>query len=207
MKAVLAITALFSALVSASPIIERALTVEENELFSRSSCPQGGDLPKGYLAPSRMLPISQSLPNTHFPDTIQPLTTPKDFCTIFNIPVPPSAVGKNCSLEFLFPKLGQTFSPYLFNGPGHFTFHPYAVGFGGNDTTTFNSQPAPFQFPIPPQSFTPGHAYVIDNNPCGIPPSNTDTIVSGAFCSDDTTLSYLQSANLGCPIGFYLLLL
>ena len=210
MKAVLAISALFGALVSALPntiLSERALTVEENELLTRSSCPSGGDLPKGFLAPTRMLPISQKFPNTHFPDTSFPIVTPNEFCTIFNIEVPPSAFGKNCSLEFLFPSHPKTLAPYVFSGPGHFTFHPYAVGAGGNDKTTFNNQPPPFQFPIPPQTFTPGHAYVIDNNPCGIPQSNTNTIVSGAFCSDDTSLTFLQNSNLGCPIGFYLLLL
>lgn len=210
MKSVLAIFTLFGTLVSGLPsaaLPERALTTEENELFSRTTCPTGGKLPKGFLAPSRMMPISQKSPNTHFPDTLFPIITPNDFCTVFNLKVPPSAVGKNCSLEFLFPSHSQTFSPYAVSGPGHFTFHPYAIGAGGNDKTTYNNQPAPFQFPIPPQTFTPGHAYVIDNNPCGIPPTNTDTIVSGAFCSDDTTLTYLQNSNLGCAIGFYLLIL
>jgi hypothetical protein len=210
MKAAFALSALFSVVATALPgsiISERALTVEENQLLTRATCPQGGTLPKGFLAPTRMIPISQNLPNLHFPDTSLPITTPNDFCTIFNLEVPPSALGKNCSLEFLFPNHPQTLSPYVFSGPGHFTFHPYAIGFGGNDSTTFADQPPPFQFPIPPQTFTPGHAYVIDNNPCGIPQTTKSTTVSGAFCSPDTSLSYLQGSNFGCPIGFYLLIL
>jgi len=183
-------------------ISSRPLTIEE-----RSSCPKGGDLPKGALQPTLMVPISKNLPDVAFGPTWNPIVTPNDFCTIFNLVIPSSGFNKTCTLEFLFPSHGQTFSPYIYNGAGHFTFTGYAFFSGATPETTYNNQPPPGPSPpSPPAVLAPGNAYVINAGPCFIPEGEASMEVSGALCSPDTDLVYLQTENMGCPIGFYVVI-
>jgi hypothetical protein len=112
-------------------------------------------------------------------------------------------VGKDCTLEFLFPALGQTHTPYVYIGPGHFTFTGYAIGSGATEKTTYNDQPpAGPSPPTPPSVLEPGHAYTINVGSCGIQPGMSSMEVSGKLCSNDTTFSYYQNDN-ECPIGFF----
>lgn len=167
------------------------------------SCPPGGTLPYSHLNPTLMVPIAASAPKHAFGGTKTPLITPNDFCTIFDLSIPPSGVGKTCTLEFLFPALGQTHTPYVYIGPGHFTFTGYAIGSGATEKTTYDDQPpAGPSPPTPPSVMEPGHAYTINVGSCGIQPGVNSLEVSGKLCSNDTTFIYYQNDN-ECPIGFF----
>jgi hypothetical protein len=151
-----------------------------------------------------MVPISKDFPDIPFGSTRTPLITPNDFCTIFNLVIPPSAAGKTCTLEFLFPSHTETRAPYVYFGPGHFTFTGYAFGSGATSQTTYaNQPPAGPNPPNPPAVLSPGNAYVINVGPCGVQADQTGGLeVSGALCSPDTTFSFLES-EMECPIGFF----
>jgi hypothetical protein len=187
---------------AATPIAEPLSIVGSRAL---DSCPSGGTLPPGYLSPTLMVPISKKLPDIAFGGTKVPIITPNDFCTIFNLVVPPSAAGKTCTLEFLFPDYTETLAPYVYYGAGHFIFTGYAFGSGATEQTTYNnpppSGPSP---PSPPAVLSPGNAYIINVGGCAVTADMTEGLeVSGALCSTDTTFSFLESDDLACPIGFY----
>ena len=188
-------------LASATPIAEPLSIISSRKL---ESCPQGGTLPSNYLSPTLMVPYSKNLPNVAFGGTKTPLITPNDFCTIFNLVVPPSAAGKTCTLEFLFPSHSQTMAPYLYFGGGHFTFTGYAFGSGATSKTTYNNQPpAGPSPPQPPAVLSPGNAYIINVGGCAVTADMTEGLeVSGALCSTDTYFSFLESSST-CPIGFF----
>ena len=159
MKATLSLLAVLLSSAIATPLSMPLEVISERKL---DSCPQGGTLPAGALKPTLMVPVSARFPNIPFGSTKTPLITPNDFCTIFNLEIPPSAVGKTCTLEFLFPSHAQTPSPYFYNGPGHFTFTGYAFGSGATLKTTYAHQPpAGPSPPSPPAVLAPGHAYII----------------------------------------------
>jgi len=181
--------------------------VSSHPLEARHKCHKSGELPPGYLAPTLMVPISKDLPDVAFGPTQFPLISPNDFCTIFNLEIPSSGYNQNCTLEFLFPDHKATYAPYVYNGPGHFTFTGYAFNSGATDKTTYNKQPpAGPSPPSPPSVLSPGHGYVINAGPCFIPEGQESMEVSGALCSTDTYFSYLQTADDGCPIGFYVII-
>jgi len=208
MKAVAALSGfLFSALSCAIAVPDGAVPLEvvsSRPLEARDICPAGGTLPPGYLAPTLMVPISKDLPDFEFGSTLTPTITPNDFCTIFNLEIPSSAYGKNCKLEFLFPNHLETLAPYVYDGPGHFTFTGYAFNSGATEETTYNKQPPPGPSPpSPPAILAPGNAYTINDGPCSIPEGQASMEVSGALCSPDTHFVFTQSADLGCPIGFF----
>jgi len=211
MKTLAVVSALFS-LATALAIPEGATPLEiissrELSIEERSNCPSGGTLPKGALQPTLMVPISKNLPNVAFGGTYTPIVTPNDFCTIFNLEIPSSGFNKTCTLEFLFPSHGETFSPFLYNGGGHFTFTGYAFNSGATEKTTYNNQPPPGPSPpSPPAVLAPGNAYVINAGPCFIPEGQASMEVSGALCSPDTDLAYFQTESAGCPIGFYVVI-
>jgi hypothetical protein len=150
-----------------------------------------------------MVLVSATFPNIPFGSTQTPTITPNDFCTIFNLEIPPSAVNKTCTLEFLFPSHTQTLTPYVYIGDGHFTFTGYAFGTGATEQTTYNNQPPPGPSPpSPPAVLSPGNAYIINVGGCGIQTGMSGLEVSGMLCSSDTTFEYSQSEEC-CPIGFY----
>ncbi|KUJ10965.1 uncharacterized protein LY89DRAFT_253129 [Mollisia scopiformis] len=121
------------------------------------TCPPNGTLPKDFISPSLIVPVSAKLPNVAFGPTNFPIITPNDFCSIFNQIIPPSAVNKTCTLEFLFPSHSQTLAPYAYSGGGHFTFTGYAFGSGATPQTTYNHQPpAGPSPPQPPAVLKPG---------------------------------------------------
>ena len=199
MKSLLYFLALLSS-TAATPVAHPLEVISER---TYNSCPQGGTLPPGSLSPTLMVPVSARFPNVPFGSTKTPLITPNDFCTIFNLEIPPSAVGKTCTLEFLFPSHTQTLTPYLYTGGGHFSFTGYAFGSGATEETTYAHQPpAGPSPPSPPAVLSPGHAYVINVGGCAIQTGMSGLEVSGMLCSDDTTFGYLQSDH-ECPIGFY----
>ncbi|KAH8648280.1 ubiquitin 3 binding protein But2 C-terminal domain-containing protein [Tricladium varicosporioides] len=171
------------------------------------TCPANGNLPAtGYLSPTLMVPISASSPNIAFGSTQNPIITPNDFCTIFNLVIPGSAVGKKCTLEFLFPSPKQTKSPADYNGPGHFTFTGYAFDSGATLKTTYNNQPPPGPSPPqPPAVLSPGNAYIINVGDCGIQRGQKSMTVSGKLCSTDTTFVFRQSSDV-CPLGFFVVI-
>jgi hypothetical protein len=187
---------------AANPITTQPLSVISSR--SLESCPEGGTLPPGYLAPTLMVPISECLPNVAFGGTQAPIITPNDFCTIFNLVIPPSAAGKTCTLEFLFPSHTETLAPYIYAGPGHFTFTGYAFGSGATSQTTYaNQPPAGPSPPTPPAVLSPGNAYVINVGGCAVEEGMTAGLeVSGALCSSDTTF-WFQESQAQCPIGFF----
>lgn len=193
-------------IISSRPLDARDLSrLNERTL---GQCPSAPGVLPPTLSPTLMVPISKKLPNIPFGGTQTPNITPNDFCTIFNLEIPATAVGKTCTLEFLFPNHEETLAPYVYQGGGHFTFTGYAYGSGASAQTTYNKQPpAGPNPPSPPAVLAPGNAYLINAGPCGIQPGQTQSVtVSGALCSPDTTLTYLQSKDLGCPIGFYVAL-
>lgn len=203
MKLILSILTALVACTAASPV--HPLTVVSSRRLGRKPCPKGGTLPLNYIAPTLMVPVSANLPDIAFGSTKTPLITPNNFCTIFNLVIPPSAPGDTCTLEFLFPDYEETSSPYVYHGGGHFTFTGYAFGSGATEETTYNHQPPPGPSPPqPPAVMSPGNAYIVNVGGCGAePPSSLE--VSGMLCSPDTVFSYLQTEGdeLGCPIGFF----
>lgn len=108
-------------------------------------CPVNGTLPEegSYVSTSAFYEISAKKPNKHYPPSLTAKVTPGDLCFITNLELPTTAVGKTCTLKFLFPTKEQAKQWYKFSGPGHFTFTGYATGVGADDTTTYNNQPAP----------------------------------------------------------------
>jgi hypothetical protein len=117
--------------IAASPL-QRLSIISSRQL---EACPPNGNLPQNYLSPTLMVPVSRNFPDVAFGSTRVPKMTPNDFCTIFNLVIPPSAMGATCTLEFLFPSFGETLSPYFYNGGGHFTFTGYAFGTESSHTT------------------------------------------------------------------------
>jgi hypothetical protein len=203
MQVILSILAVLVTSTAASPV--RPLTVVSSRHLGRESCPKSGKLPPNYVAPTLMVPVSANLPDVAFGSTKRPLITPNNFCTIFNLVIPPSAPGDTCTLEFLFPDYEETSSPYLYQGGGHFTFTGYAFGSGATKETTYNHQPPPGPSPPhPPAVLSPGNAYIFNVGGCGAEPPNS-LEVSGMLCSPDTAFSYVQTEGdeLGCPIGFF----
>lgn len=176
------------------------------------SCPKNGNLPKNYVKPSLVVNVSKKHPNAAYGSTKVPSVTPNDFCTIFNLELPPSAYDKMCNLVFLFPNHWQTVNPYIYktkrHGGGHFQFIGYNVTSGATEETTYNHQPEPGPSPPnPPPTMSPGHAYVINSAPCGFPPGLKEPVlVSGMLCSPDTTFEFFQS-DKKCPLGFFVELL
>ncbi|KAF2085964.1 hypothetical protein K490DRAFT_45570 [Saccharata proteae CBS 121410] len=177
-----------------------------------ATCPSNGYLPPNAstISPSLIVPISARSPNTALGPTTNPLITPSDICTIFNLPLPPTAANKTCSLRFLFPTqdqllLSPSTSTYAYTGPGHFTFTGYAIGAGAEANTTYAHQPAAGPNPpSPPSVLSPGNAYVINESPCGTSGVG-ETVVSGALCSNDTYFEFRQDAE-ACAIGFFVVL-
>jgi Ubiquitin 3 binding protein But2 C-terminal domain len=156
------------------------------------------------ISPSLMVPVSKNLPNTKFGSTNTPITTPGDFCTVFNLELDQRAVGKTCNLIFDLPNHSQTHSPYLYMGGGHFSFTGYAIRVGATVATTYKNQPAPGPNPsTPPPVMQPGNSYVINSAPCSVPAGIPPVTVSGMLCSPDTDFIFYQSAST-CPIGFML---
>jgi hypothetical protein len=158
------------------------------------------------LSPSGIFQVSQRLPNHAYGNSPVAVVTPNDFCTIFNLAVPAAKQGKTCTLEFLFPEADGTTNPYVFQGPGHFTFTGFAHGSGANEQTTWNQLPvAGPSTPLVTTEITPGAVYTINVGQCqesaGL--SGSDVSVSGMLCSKDTSLQFTQSTADGCPIGFF----
>jgi hypothetical protein len=201
MKSIIAIIALLGSSL-ASPMAMPLEVIGERDLHHPHSCPSGGTLSpgSGYLSPTLMVPVSAKSPKVRFGSTQVPIITPNDFCTIFNLEIPPTAVGKTCTLEFLFPDHEET-SPYFYTGKGHFTFTGYENGSGATLNTTYHEQPNQGPSP-PPTVLRPGHRYIIHPGSCAITTGMSGLEVSGMLCSSDTTFAYLQSSQK-CPIGFY----
>ncbi|OLN85354.1 hypothetical protein CCHL11_09876 [Colletotrichum chlorophyti] len=185
-----------------------------NSKSGRGTCPANaaqpdGTLGKSYVNTSLLVPIAKSLPNVPFPATKWAQVTPNDVCTIFNLDLPVAQTqGKVCNLVFDFPSYEQAPGKFLFLGPGSFKFTGYAIGAGAvAGQTTYNKQPAPGPSPPnPPPTMTPGHSYIINSAPCGIPSTVPGSVtVSGSLCSPDTFFSFYQS-NDGCPLGFFVVL-
>lgn len=175
------------------------------------SCPKNGNLPKNYVKPSLVVNVSKKHPNKAYGPTDFPSVTANDFCTIFNLELPPSAYDKMCNLVFLFPDHLQTVNPYIYStgkDGGHFQFIGYNVTSGATPKTTYNHQPEPGPSPPnPPPTMFPGHAYVVNSAPCGFPAGLTEPVlVSGMLCSPDTTFEFYQSETK-CPLGFFVELL
>ncbi|KAE8445344.1 hypothetical protein EG329_013466 [Mollisiaceae sp. DMI_Dod_QoI] len=167
MKTIIIFTSLLLSLIAATPTAMPLEVVSERHW--NPSCPPNGTLPANHISPSLIVPVSSNLPDVAFGPTSFPLITPNDFCSIFNLVVPPSGVGKTCTLEFLFPSHSQTFAPFVYSGGGHFTFTGYAFGSGATPQTTYNQQPpAGPSPPQPPAVLQPGNAYTINVGGCAI---------------------------------------
>ncbi|KAK1968489.1 hypothetical protein LY78DRAFT_745760 [Colletotrichum sublineola] len=180
----------------------------------KPTCPTNAAQPDGslgssFVSTSLLVPISKNLPKFAFPATKWAFVTPNDVCTVFNLDLPVAKTqGKVCNLVFDFPSMENALGKFVFFGKGSFTFTGYAIGAGAvAGQTTYNKQPAPGPSPPnPPPIMTPGHSYIINSAPCGIPPNIPGTVtVSGSLCSPDTTFSFYQS-NDGCPLGFFVVL-
>lgn len=137
----------------------------------------------------------------HYPSSYSPIITPNDICTIFNLWIPPSAAGKTCALEFIFPEFDQLeTSSFTYTGGGHFTFAGY-VGYGATDMTTYNNQPARGNpmYDVPEQVMTPGHRYALNKvypGSCMITKGMPALEIGGKLCSNDTSFTYFQDSGV-----------
>ncbi|KAF6821421.1 hypothetical protein CPLU01_12504 [Colletotrichum plurivorum] len=168
-----------------------------------------GGLGNLYVNTNLLVPIAKSAPDVALPASKWAMITPNDVCTVFNLDLPVAQTqGKVCNLVFDFPSYEQAPGKFLFHGPGTFQFTGYAIGAGAvAGQTTYNKQPAPGPNPPnPPPVMTPGHSYVINSAPCGIPANIPGTVtVSGSLCSPDTVFAFEQSTDR-CPLGFFVIL-
>ncbi|KAF1936503.1 hypothetical protein EJ02DRAFT_459468 [Clathrospora elynae] len=167
-----------------------------------------GNLPKGSISPSAIVPISSLNPNKAFFNTDWANVTPNDKCTIFNFELDSDATeGKICNVVFDFPDIMQAPGLFMVIGSGRFTFTKYDISAGAvPGWTTFANQPRPGPYPTStPAILKPGNSYVVDEAPCGIEPGSGKVTVSGSLCSKDTTFWFKQS-NMICPLGFYVVL-
>ncbi|KAI3540402.1 hypothetical protein CSPX01_08314 [Colletotrichum filicis] len=197
-----------------SVVAAPSATTPTTKRGGKASCPVNaaqpdGSLGKSYVSTSLLVPISKNLPNYAFPATQWAQVTPKDICTVFNLDLPVAQTqGKVCNLVFDFPSWEQAPGKFLFLGQGTFKFTGYAIGVGAvAGQTTYNKQPAPGPSPPnPPPTMTPGHSYIVNSAPCGIPAEVPGSVtVSGSLCSPDTTFMFQQSKD-GCPVGFFVVL-
>ncbi|KAI9657308.1 MAG: hypothetical protein M1821_002988 [Bathelium mastoideum] len=166
--------------------------------YINSTCP--AYLPSKFLFPNLIVPVSQKKPDTAYGTVYSPKVSPNDFCTIFNLHIPPWAHHKACTLEFLFPRREQLeTSSFTYNGPGHFTFTGFPEGTGARAHTTWNTRPRNGR--TAPRVLEPGNAYTIYSGSCDVGRGQT-LEVSGMMCSNDTSFQYFQDFN-PCPIGIY----
>lgn len=180
------------------------------DFLSNAFCPKSSTLPRGTLWPSLIVPISKTNPDKTYggSDHTKAEITPGDMCTIFNFVLPDTMNDKpienqNCSLIFDFPNKVQNPWGYSSSGDGHFTFTGYTIGSGATNETTYNTQPPAGPSPSnPPDVMKSGNSYIINNAPCGIPPGTGNVTVSGALCSNDSSLSFHQT-NRFCPMGMF----
>ncbi|EFQ25160.1 hypothetical protein CGRA01v4_06501 [Colletotrichum graminicola] len=181
---------------------------------SKCACPTNSAQPDGtlgssYVSTSLLVPIAKSKPNYAFPATKLAKVTPNDVCTIFNLDLPVAQTqGKVCNLVFDFPSKESALGKFEFKGKGTFNFTGYAIGAGAvAGQTTYNKQPAPGPSPPnPPPIMTPGHSYIINSAPCGIPADVPGSVtVSGSLCSPDTNFVFEENTK-GCPLGFFVVL-
>ncbi|KAF2645861.1 hypothetical protein P280DRAFT_513740 [Massarina eburnea CBS 473.64] len=192
-----------AALAAATPL--QPITLKHaGTLAPRDDCPQFQS--REFLVPQLMVPISSSQPDKQFGFVQNPIVTPNDICTIFNLHIPAAAAGLTCTLSFILPEPSRALRALTFTGPGTFSFSGY-TGYGASATTTWNTQPPagnPAYNP-PNQTIVPGNRYVL-NQPfpgsCLVNQSMSYLEVGGRLCSDDTTLEYFQDWN-GCPTGFF----
>ncbi|KAK1997977.1 hypothetical protein LX36DRAFT_577305 [Colletotrichum falcatum] len=204
----------FALSASAAPSLTSDVVPSRAGADDKCACPTNtaqpdGKLGKSYVSTSLLVPIAKSKPNYAFPATKWAQVTPGDVCTIFNLDLPVAETqGKVCNLVFDFPSEKASLGRYIFKGKGTFTFTGYAVGVGAvAGQTTYNNPPAAGPNPPnPPPTMTPGHSYIINSAPCGIPADIPGSVtVSGALCSPDTTFSFYQSTE-NCPVGFFVIL-
>jgi len=192
-----------------TPAPNNSLTTRTLVKCPANSVQPSGKLPPNSVSPSLLLRISAKRPDKAFHSSSWAKITPNDYCTIFNLDLNPAATqGKICNLVFDFPSKLQASFPYTFHGPGHFTFTGYAIGVGAEEgVTTWNNQPAPGPSPPnPPPVMKPGHSYIVNSAPCGIPAETPGLVtVSGSLCSKDTTFEFKQ-CEAKCPLGFYVVL-
>ncbi|KXH47592.1 hypothetical protein CNYM01_09443 [Colletotrichum nymphaeae SA-01] len=197
-----------------SVVAAPSATTSPTKRGGKASCPVNaaqpdGSLGKSYVSTSLLVPISKNLPNYAFPATQWAQVTPKDICTVFNLDLPVAQTqGKVCNLVFDFPSWEQAPGKFIFLGQGTFKFTGYAIGVGAvAGQTTYNKQPAPGPSPPnPPPTMTPGHSYIVNSAPCGIPAEVPGSVtVSGSLCSPDTTFMFQQSKD-GCSVGFFVVL-
>ncbi|KAF9739448.1 hypothetical protein PMIN06_001052 [Paraphaeosphaeria minitans] len=169
----------------------------------KPGCPQIHS--KDFLTPQLMVPISASEPDKMFGYVGEPVITPNDICTLFNLQIPAPFHDKACALEFMLPQIEDAFKPYTFEGEGNFAFSWY-VNKGANALTTWNSQPKiEMEWEVVDQVIVPGEKYVL-NKPapgsCWVDKSQTYLAVGVRLCSNDTTLKFLEDWSR-CATGFF----
>ncbi|KAF2249590.1 hypothetical protein BU26DRAFT_565225 [Trematosphaeria pertusa] len=202
MKTTLALVYTLLSSVATSPLQPLALR-HAGALSPRDDCPQFQS--REFLVPQLIVPISASQPDRQFGFVSNPIITPNDICTIFNLYIPGTATGRTCTLEFLLHALSSANPPYSYSGSGSFSFSGY-VGYGATAMTTWKTQPLPgdLRYNPPNQTIVPGNRYVL-NQPypgsCLVNGSMSYLEVGGRLCSSDTSLTYFQDWNR-CPTGF-----
>jgi hypothetical protein len=87
---------------SPTPVTYAFEVVDERKMNKRESCPKGWTLPPGSHRPSWSPPPEPSRCQTRW--NSKPLLTPNGFCTILNLEIPHSAIGKTCTLWIPLPK-------------------------------------------------------------------------------------------------------
>ncbi|KAF2451607.1 hypothetical protein P171DRAFT_438310 [Karstenula rhodostoma CBS 690.94] len=169
----------------------------------KPECPQIHG--KDFLTPQLMVPISASEPDKMFGYVREPIVTPNDICTLFNLHIPVSYSGKACAFEFMLPQIEDALKPYTHKGDGHFSFSWY-VNKSANVLTTWNSQPKiETEWAVVDQVIVPGEKYVLEKpapGSCWVDKSQTYLAVGARLCSNDTTLKFLEDWGK-CPAGFF----
>lgn len=170
-----------------------------------SSCP--GKLGATDVAPSLIVPVSASQPDTQFGTQYSPQITANDICTWFAFDVPPVAAASStlCALEFLFPNQSQLVSSsYSLSGPGTFLFASVwsdaSANGGVSAQTSWNTQPTAADDDEKEYTLVPGTLNVFSAGLCQ--QSDVYRRLNVRVCSADSALQYFQD-NADCPIGLW----
>jgi hypothetical protein len=152
-----------------------------------------------YFGVQDMVPVSASQPVVQLGSSASAIITPNDYCTIFNLVVPPSGLNKTCTLQFLMPDQQKAGFNYTFAGSGNLTFTGYDFGVGATEHTMFQNQPPAGRSP-PPSVLTPGNAYVINVGPCDIQPGWRDWKLVEC-CVVQILLLFISRVKRGVRLG------
>ncbi|KAF2723944.1 hypothetical protein K431DRAFT_310659 [Polychaeton citri CBS 116435] len=161
-------------------------------------CP--GHLGSPFEFPHLIVPINKDQPDTSYGNTLLPWVS-NTTLAVFNFDVSPTLAGKDCSLDFFWPRHGQMeTSEFELSGTGDFQFAEMTLPVNESSTWSSCSAKKPMLKDwIKPRLVKPGSASTVWKGKC--PASQKVSWAMGA--TGDAKLKWFQDYN-PCAIGLYL---